>query len=139
MTIDPETFDVTLEDHLKYGVQEVKDGEVVYGAVTPAPSETSAAVLAAKRSPSGPESNTPSTDALTGAENFIVRQSVGAAAASRISGANARRLRGITSAVRGLIEGRSDVLAEWRASPSAAQWNSRKLGVPVLDPAQYRG
>lgn len=29
--IDPDTFDVTLEDGKKYGIQEVKDGAVIYG------------------------------------------------------------------------------------------------------------
>ncbi|MEO6567734.1 MAG: hypothetical protein ABIO94_03145 [Opitutaceae bacterium] len=135
--IDPETFDVTREDHLRYGVKEVKDGEVIYGAFTPVRSEMSAELFA-KPSASAPDSHIPSTDALTGAETFIVGQSVGAAAASGISGDNARRLRGITSAVRGLVDGRSDVFAAWGASPSRAQWYSRKPGVPVLNPSQYR-
>ena len=28
--IDPETFDVTLEDGTKFGVQQVRDGEIIY-------------------------------------------------------------------------------------------------------------
>lgn len=41
--IDPDTFDVTLEDGKKYGIQEVKDGEVIYGehASAIAPTEDS--------------------------------------------------------------------------------------------------
>lgn len=41
VSVDPDTFDVTLEDHLRYGIQHVQDGEILYGQVEKAPeSET---------------------------------------------------------------------------------------------------
>jgi hypothetical protein len=37
--IDPDTFDATLEDHSKYGIQQVKEGEILYGQLDAAPEE----------------------------------------------------------------------------------------------------
>lgn len=37
VAIDPDSFNVTIEDGKRFGVQEVKDGEVIYGEHMPAP------------------------------------------------------------------------------------------------------
>lgn len=43
--IDPDTFDVTLEDGKKYGIQEVKDGAVIYGEHEALPQPTEGGLL----------------------------------------------------------------------------------------------